>query len=168
MSRARFLRMTPLDAPGRRALWMRCEPNTYSALVSRGLATAIELRAGREGDDGRVRLRVGQTLTAEDIENLLDCLYRAREAVAIDTTTRRRAVLVQVHGIPGDSENGCYQVLVQKTDRSDDRNSQGPAVVISGTMVPSSLTRPTWEALKTGVERAFLEWESKFGDKSTK
>jgi hypothetical protein len=61
-----LIRMTPYDSAGRRALWIYKTPSR------------IELRSGREGDDASVQFKVGQTLTAEDLDALWEVIDRAK------------------------------------------------------------------------------------------
>ncbi len=53
-------RVTPFDTAGRRALWVRVTDD------------AVELRAGREGDDSSCRLPLDGTATLRDVRELED------------------------------------------------------------------------------------------------
>jgi hypothetical protein len=63
-----FVRATPYDDAGRRAMWIKFDPAT----------TTLEIRAGREGGDCYVSLAAGQTLDARTVLELLDALERVR------------------------------------------------------------------------------------------
>ncbi len=76
-----FLRITPLDRPKRRALWVRCPPCVESDGYLTPDGSEIEIRAGREGDDARLHLKVGDVVTREHIVSLYDCLTSARFAL---------------------------------------------------------------------------------------
>ncbi len=71
----------PLDAVGRRGLWMRTtSPPGDSVTPLR--PTLVELCSGREGDDSYVALRVGAVLTEEMLSDLDEVLDRYRGDVA--------------------------------------------------------------------------------------
>jgi hypothetical protein len=61
-----FHRIGRIDAVGRRSLWLREEQG------------AIELRAGREGDDARIRVTSADPLY-RDLERVLSCARFAAE-----------------------------------------------------------------------------------------
>jgi hypothetical protein len=69
-----FLRMTPLDCAGRRALWMRFPPFTGNEAIYESNGSCVELRAGREGDDAHLLLTEGDVLTKNTIRQLVDLL----------------------------------------------------------------------------------------------
>jgi hypothetical protein len=80
-----FLRVTPLDRAGRRALWIRFEPydpNDEALLESNG--EFVELRAGREGDDARLLLTAGEVLTRERVAALVDVLLTMKFGLDAD------------------------------------------------------------------------------------
>jgi hypothetical protein len=85
-----FLRITPLDKAGRRALWARFEPLFTPTSVPE-LKEAfyecdgrfVELRAGREGDDEQLTLTEGDVLTRETIQKLVSILLRAKDGLDI-------------------------------------------------------------------------------------
>lgn len=74
-----FLRITPLDEAGRRALWARFEPFLKDGAYECD-GTFVELRAGREGDDDRLLLKEGDVLTRETIANLVGILLTTKFA----------------------------------------------------------------------------------------
>jgi hypothetical protein len=63
-----FVRVSPFDSVGRRALWLKFDRETLT----------LEIRAGREGDDVHVSFRPGQVLDGKTVFELLDALERAR------------------------------------------------------------------------------------------
>lgn len=86
-----FVRITPLDAAGRRALWARFEPllerigaevdeagHPFENFACDG--RFVELRAGREGSDEQLTLTEGEPLTREKIKKLVDILLTAKYA----------------------------------------------------------------------------------------
>ncbi len=79
-----FLRITPLDRAGRRALWMRAPPLSEASPPlgdSWPDGSVIELRSGREGDDAEVTIRAGDVVTRETLVKLAEVLLRARTAL---------------------------------------------------------------------------------------
>lgn len=58
---------------GRRGLWIRVSRESGS----------LEICAGREGDDAYVVLRTGTKVTAEKLNNLLDCLLHLRDGTEL-------------------------------------------------------------------------------------
>lgn len=75
-----FLRLTPLDQAGRRALWMRFPPASADH-HSESDGSLVELRSGREGDDAQVLLKEGDVLTKEMIVDLVSVLLYAKSAL---------------------------------------------------------------------------------------
>ena len=71
-----FLRVTPLDRVGRRALWMHATPFDGSDATREPEwdGQLIELKAGREGDDASFELRAGDVVTPQTIQRLVDVL----------------------------------------------------------------------------------------------
>ena len=59
------------DVPFRRGLWMRASPE------------AVELCAGREGDDAYVRLERDRPLDAETLHRLIEVMDYTRHALSI-------------------------------------------------------------------------------------
>jgi hypothetical protein len=89
-----WVRVTPLDSQGRRALWYRTPETTAAASVDvadlaeaervRGkildqMPRVVELRAGREGDDQHVVLTEGAVLDKRTLWQIVDALERGRE-----------------------------------------------------------------------------------------
>jgi len=73
-----FYRMTPWDAPKRRALWMRFPPCNVEDDIFRPDGSLVELRAGREGDDAHLLLKVGDVLTQATILEIIDLFLTVR------------------------------------------------------------------------------------------
>jgi hypothetical protein len=85
-----WVRVTPMDRPGRRALWYRTPRTIAEAAATdddalmKAMHVAehpLEMRAGREGDDTHVLLDVGTVLTAQTISEIADALERGRAYV---------------------------------------------------------------------------------------
>jgi len=74
-----FEQITPFDSTERRALWMRCDPPAEDSMAAVDLKS-IELRAGREGDDTQVILRVGETITEKLLCELAEAMHRGKDA----------------------------------------------------------------------------------------
>jgi hypothetical protein len=62
-----FVRCTPEDSSGRRAMWVKWDPSCV-----------LELRSGREGDDAHVVLIQGHILTKETLWEILSLIDRVR------------------------------------------------------------------------------------------
>lgn len=85
-----WVRVTPMDRPGRRALWFRTPATIAEAgaktddallLAMQQPSHPLEVRAGREGDDAHVVLKVGTILDAKTIDELAEALERGRAYV---------------------------------------------------------------------------------------
>jgi hypothetical protein len=76
-----FIRMTPLDKAGRRALWAHYSPfdGTFQgATFVDADGQLLEMRAGREGGDIAVTLRAGEIITPRLIQQLVDLLLTVK------------------------------------------------------------------------------------------
>jgi hypothetical protein len=65
------------DESKRRGVWYRVEYEPLTVDRYRALPRSVELCAGREGDDGYVRLAVGDVLTERQLYLLYDVLSTA-------------------------------------------------------------------------------------------
>lgn len=70
-----WVRLTPMDRAGRRAVWFRAKA------TGNELPTELEIRAGREGDDAHVVLRPGDVITPKLLWEIVDAFERGREWV---------------------------------------------------------------------------------------
>lgn len=85
-----FFLLAMHDPAGRRGLWARwpTRERESTSLDFDLYPQTVEIRAGREGNDARVTLRVGQTLDDRALYDLFQCLSHALGA-AVDGITAR-------------------------------------------------------------------------------
>ena len=79
-ARAGWIRVGRFDSPRRRSLWVRfIDEGTDTDLILN--PKAIEFCSGREGDDGFIKLRPGQKITAAVWREIVDVFLLAADHI---------------------------------------------------------------------------------------